>query len=405
MVSTKHFFALLYVTMMAGMCLGSSVLAEDFIPAKKIALMPEASRAQEQDSFGSAVLLMEDFSVVGAPTTHNNQGAVYLFSMHGGAQQILKNSTKLSARFGASLTADSGILAVGAPSENLNAATISTGAVYLYKQNEQGQWTLLQRLATNDAMAGDFFGVSLALQGADLFVGAHLQDGKGIDSGAVYHFRQQHDGTFRQHKKLIPASLKAGALFGNALAIDGNTLAIAAYGYDGKSPGGGAVYMYEKTGDSWKPSVKLEASKRKAFSEFGWSIDLKGNTLAVSAPYEDKSGMHAGVVYVFNRADAKQDWQFGSRLRYQDDEWKQRFGANVVLSDKKLLVSAPYGVAYLFKNKSGEWQQAEKLVAAIPYADNMFGRAMDMRGETVLIGVPSTKGNRTGEAYLFPNIQ
>ncbi len=414
MVSAKRLLAIISLSGSIGLAAlhsNNSHAIESGSPTK-IKLTPVAVKTTSSDNFGSAVVMTSLYNAIGAPTTANNNGIVYLFNNKGQAKGVLKSS-HMAGLFGASLDSDGKLLVVGAPSESSAQRGISSGAVYIYQQQDE-EWKLIQRITSSDAMAGDFFGASVAIEGNNLFVGAHLQDGKGIDSGAVYHFTKQASGEFAQHKKLIPSSLKAGALFGNAMALDGDKLAIAAYGYDGKSPGGGAVYMYHEVGNDWKPIVKLEASKRKAFSEFGWSIDLNNNTLAVAAPYEDESGRPSGVVYVFNYT--KNNWKFQDRLRYQDNEWKERFAAAVSLNDGYLLVGAPYGVGYLYqeidnpdkapdvRKYNSHWKQVEKIMGDFPYMDTLYSRAIDLSGGRALMGIPSGQDSRQGIAYIFKDL-
>jgi hypothetical protein len=96
-----------------------------------------------QDGFGCSVSIRDDFAVVGSITedectVDTGSGIVYVYDKYaGGADHwrlinILEGSGS-SAQFGASVSHDQGILAVGAPGVNNGA-----GAVYIYRQKQFG---------------------------------------------------------------------------------------------------------------------------------------------------------------------------------------------------------------------------------------------------------------------------
>src|SRR6185369_15382375 len=86
-------------------------------------------------------------------------------------------------------------------------------------------------------------------------------------------------------------------LFGNAVALFGDTLAVSAAGEasgaTGVNPAGGqtdnsasfagAVYVFVRTGTTWTQQAYLKASNTGADDEFGIAIALSGDTLAVGA--------------------------------------------------------------------------------------------------------------------------
>src|SRR5919108_293261 len=125
---------------------------------------------------------------------------------------------------------------------------------------------------------------------------------------------------------------RAGAQFGFAVALsgDGSTLAVgsqmeesAATGINGKQDdhskfGAGAVYVYTRGVAGWSQQAYIKASNTDQDDQFGFNVALSadGNTLAVSAPYEDSAATgingnqadnsmaKSGAVYVFTRRGA-----------------------------------------------------------------------------------------------------
>jgi hypothetical protein len=74
----------------------------------------------------------------------------------------------------------------------------------------------------------------------------------------------------------------------------------------------GAVYVFRRSGTAWLQEAYLQASNTGAVDEFGSSVALSGDTLAVGAPDEDSaaqgvggnqadnSATRSGAVYVFH---------------------------------------------------------------------------------------------------------
>src|SRR5213078_3879262 len=140
---------------------------------------------------------------------------------------------------------------------------------------------------------------------------------------------------------------------------DGNTLAVgtpmersAATGINGKGendPGdsSGAVYVYTRSGTRWAQQAYIKASNAGSDDQFGFAVTLSGdgNTLAVSAPYEDSAATgingnqaddsmpNSGAVYVFARSGAT--WAQQAYVKASNTgaaEEGDQFGYSIALS-------------------------------------------------------------------------
>lgn len=373
------------------------------------------SSAQEiDDVFGASTEIDNQTAVIGAPWDSKagyRSGAVYVYE---NTPQGWKQTSSLQPRnpsgkalFGSSIALKGDKLLIGAPGERQGKLT-SAGAVYIFTKNPKGVWEEKARLTSRNSQAGDFFGNAVAWAGEDAVVGVHLHDGKAIDAGAAYIFRKKSD-VWQEIAILEPTDNKAGTLFGNALDADETRIIVGAYGHEGQSPSGGAVYIYTKHKGEWRFSSLLQPSVKRAFAEFGWSVALSGNHLIVGAPYEDQpnKGAGSGAAYIFQYDEISQKWIEKSHLVYADNTWQERFGASVAFIGKTALVSAPYGVAYLFTpSPTGGYTQTGKLVGNYPASGNLFSNTLSSDGKTLVIGVPSLRNNdsASGTAYFF-NVQ
>jgi hypothetical protein len=131
------------------------------------------------------------------------------------------------------------------------------GAAYTFTRDNAGVWSQQHVLRADNRDAGDLFGGSVALSGDTLAVGAVGERGAGNskpDAGAAYLFTRDNVGLWSQQPVLRAATTDAGDLFGGAVALSGDTLAVGAIGEassagggvdDNSVPGAGAAYIYK----------------------------------------------------------------------------------------------------------------------------------------------------------------
>src|SRR5207253_2536605 len=112
-----------------------------------------------------------------------------------------------------------------------NRATVGTnslqGAAYVFTRDGT-TWTQQAKLTSLDGTAQDLFGISVAIAGNTVVVGASLDDvGPNIDQGSAYVFFR--GGTaWTQQVQLNSTDGMIGDLFGRSLAISGNKMLVGA---------------------------------------------------------------------------------------------------------------------------------------------------------------------------------
>ena len=107
--------------------------------------------------------------------------------------------------------------------------------------------------------------------------------------------------------------------FGTAVAISANIAVSGAQQNDDLAPNAGAAYVFERSGVLWLQEAKLAAEDAKAGDLFGNAIAIDGETILIGAPGVDDAGPEAGAAYVFVRT--AEEWiqqakLIGSRYRY-----------------------------------------------------------------------------------------
>jgi hypothetical protein len=264
-------------------------------------------------------------------------------------------------------------MAVSSPKEDSVAAGVggnefddagpdyNSGAVYVFERDGFGTWVEDAYVKASSPALNDYFGWSVALSGdgATMVVGAPGKDvGQILDAGAAYVFA--HDGQVWSQQAYVQAStIKPIIDFGwsAALSDDGDTMAIGACfessdatGIDGdendqSAPDAGAVYMFVRDGqNAWSQQAFVKASNSDDGDDFGRSVALSGdgNTLAVSASWEDSSAdgvganqadetvLDAGAAYVFVRDQGV--WSQSSYVKAPNSDDVDYFSWDIALS-------------------------------------------------------------------------
>ena len=161
-------------------------------------------------------------------------------------------------------------------------------------------------IKSSNSDANDSFGFSLALDGDTLVVSApgeksqargiegDQSDNSTLSSGAVYVFVRSGE-TWAQQAYIKASNTESLDGFGASVALAGDTLAVGANGEDSSATGidgdqadnsasgSGAVYVFARSGVTWRQQAYLKSSNSEAGDQFGASISLQGNTLAVGA--------------------------------------------------------------------------------------------------------------------------
>ena len=220
------------------------------------------------------------------------------------------------------LSGDGTTAAVGAPN------VADTGAVYVFTKGES-DWGTPSRLTAQDAATRDAFGVSLAISanGGTVITGA---TGRNANAGTAYIFRQNGNG-WSQSAQLTPGDSAAGDFFGLSVAINGDGSAVAVSAPNSATYRG-AVYVFYFTETNWVQSVALSVNDGAANDRFGNSVTLSGDgvVLVVGAP--NKNGQ-TGAAYVFGRIGGRYGAYIQqSALTANDATADDRYGIAVAVS-------------------------------------------------------------------------
>ena len=263
-----------------------------------------AADAAADDSFGGSVAIDGDTVVIGA-TGASTGGAVYVFSTSDGGvtyDQVAKLTAADGAaddEFGDSVAIDGDTVVVGA---NQYSKSGSTGVAYVFRTTDGWASNTEIKLTASDAAVSDLFGTSVAIAGDTVVIGAWGDQDAGLMSGSAYVFRTDGGGaTYDQVAKLTADDGAAYNSFGISVAIDGDTIVVGAYTpLFATSPGRAYIFQTDNGGATYDQVAKLTADDGATGDQFGMSVAIDGETIVIGASRDNDGGTYSGSAYVFS---------------------------------------------------------------------------------------------------------
>lgn len=368
------------------------------------------------EEFGYSVAIDGDTAVIGAPSGQINgrfYGLVYVFTLSDGAwsftAQLTAGGFSENSRAGLSVAIDGDTIVVGAPGDynRLKSAPKGvithsrSGSAYVFTK-PSGGWVSTHEAAKLVAPdLGDYrgFGYSVAVNGDTVVVGSE-------EGGAAYVFTKPGGGwvdSFNAAKLTAPGE----ARLGNAVDIDGDTIAVGGGTSDANDPySASVVHVFTKPAGGWANSsraVDLTTPYTQRGNGFGLSVSFGGDTLVVGAPLEDGKEREEGAAYVFSKTS--EGWTSTSsavRLTSPDGGLSHQFGKSAAVEGDRILIGSRRGAAYVFTRLGGSDDLTlDRITSPDGDAYGWFGWTLDLDGDTAVIGSPYFgDSSRPGSVYL-----
>ena len=397
------------------------------------------------DRFGASVDIDSNTVVVGAfqedadlgSGALPDAGSAYIFILSGNTwvQQVKLNASDAGSNdyFGWSVAISGDTVVIGAWQDDpdLGAGELgNAGSVYVFVRTGSS-WSQQAKLNATDAESEDMFGYSIAIDGDTIVVGAKgedpdLGDGELEYAGSAYVFTRSN-GIWSQQAKLNATDAEASDVFGFSVAIDGNTIVVAApWEYPDLGAGlilnGGSVYVFFRSAGNWIQQEKLNALDTWDNAQFGFSVGIDGDTIISGARFDAPdlgSGpiWGAGSAYIFKRSGS--NWIQQAKLNANDAQEYDRFGWSVAIDGDLAIAGAIYqdlggaaidgGAAYVFVRVGSSWSQQSKLYDPAAQDNNdWFGRAVSIDEINIVIGASDEDPdlgageiNTGGSAYVY----
>jgi outer membrane protein assembly factor BamB len=346
------------------------------------------------DDFGQAVDVDGNTVLVGArydDASARNAGTAYLIDASTGqVLHTLANPTPAAGdAFGYNVAISGNLAVVGTPADGLGAAYVfdtTTGNLL---------WTL-----SDPTSAKNYFGSAVAISGNNIVVGAYYDHRDAGACGVAYVFDASTGQLRWTLRNPTPAD---GDWFGMSVAVSGNTVVVGAFYDDAGGSNAGAAHVFDASTGTWLYTLTNPA--QAAEDRFGSDVAVSGSTIVVGATRNDTGASNAGAAYVFDASTGNLRWTLNNPTPVSGDS----FGASVAVSGDLVVVGAyndntgysDAGAAYLFDASAGNLLYT--LQNPTPAADDHFGWSVAISGNVTAIGTPGDDGVIVdgGAAYLF----
>ena len=338
-----------------------------------------------------------------------NAGAAVVFTRSGSTwtqqAKLIGTNTGSGDLLGKSVGISGDTVVLGA--SGAAPAGTDSGSAYVFVRSD-GNWIQQAKLVADDADTGDKFGHSVAINGDTIIVGAPSETSYGVDSGAAYVFTRT-DQIWTQQAKLTGTVLSVNSMFGWSVDIDDDTVAVGALNNESEGTGSGIAHVFIRTGGVWTEQANLTASDTITNHNFGRSVALSENTLAVGAPGHNSKGANTGAAYVFLRNE--NEWTEQAKLTASDSYTTNKFGWSITADGDTVVVGATgnlakglnSGAVYTYKRNGTSWTEEAKLTATGAAVEQKLGTSVALDGNTLVSGTPGDfqKGTNTGAAHIF----
>ncbi|EQA45009.1 FG-GAP repeat protein [Leptospira broomii serovar Hurstbridge str. 5399] len=237
--------------------------------------------------------------------------------------------------------------------------------------------------------------------------------------------------------------------FGYSVSIDGDTIVAGAPFEDSNTTSiiqdsnlsstndngndTGAVYVFARSGPKWTHQAYLKAPNASNTDNFGTSVAIDGDTIAVGSSGEDSntttiingpnlsstndSGNNVGAVYIFIRNGTT--WTHQAYLKAPNASDVDQFGSSLSISGNTVVVGSSgedsntttiingsnlssandsgnnVGAAYVFIRSGSNWTHQAYLKAPNGFNLDSFGNSVTIDGNTIAIGAKMESSTTT----------
>lgn len=384
-----------------GITLTSIPLHAQFDPKVLIreeqSLSPVAATSTEK--FGSSSAMSGDFLIVGA-TGHDqkavNAGAAYLFEHLAGSwvfrKKVTGSQTKKSSLFGSSVDIDGDIAVIGAVRDKW--AGDYAGAAYIFRR-QGNNWLEEAHLTAPDGDAGQRFGGDVSISGDTVVISASGDDEAVPNSGALYVYRHQGGGSWTLEQKLKADTPEQGINFALTAEVSGDWIATTAPGHLEAGDRVGKVIVFRRNGGLWSTFDELLGTDLYDNRYMGARLAMDGDRIATtSVPETSGSAFSIIKLFEFDGSQWAEIHEVTPEFPYSYSSFGTSLaidGDTLVVGDTNLTTSAgsASGVVHCFQKSGPVWRQRGLLLPTEAHGSSFVGRSVAVSGDRV-IGASST---------------
>ena len=314
------------------------------------------------DYFGTAVAISGTRVVVGAPqddTGASDAGSAYVYDLTSATPTVPvftlnKPGPRVEDYFGYSVAISGTLVVVGAYGEDTGAS--SAGSAYVYDLSSATPTVPVVTLHDPDPAPDDLFGVSVAISGTRVVVGAPFDDTGAIDAGSAYVYDLSSGTPAVPIATLNNPGPAVEDYFAYSVAVEGTRVVVGAYLDDTGATDAGSAYVYDLgSGTPTMPVAMLNNPGPAVGDSFGYSVAISGTRVVIGADGDDTGATNAGSAYVYDLSSGTPTVPVAT-LNNPDPALSDLFGGSVAIDGTIAAIGSPYddtvvtdkGSAYVF---------------------------------------------------------
>eukprot|EP01083_Nonionella_stella_P015512 43412_1 len=277
-----------------------------------------------------------------------------------------------------------------------NILYLALSSFVAFSSGELFEYTEFQ---SSDAGKDISFGSSASISNDYFAVGAYKESTDGTNTGAAYIFQKDNSIGWNQIQKIQASDKKAADQFGVTIDISGNYLAVGT-NVD-------TVYMFEENGfGAWNQVQKIQIPGTIGTFNFGrFALSISGDYLAVGAPSTNN-----GVVYLYKKDIISSVWHLIQTIEPSDGAFNDWFGRTLSLSGNYLAIGSGQqptgstfntaGSLYIYElDNSGIFNEIQK-IQSTENNNNYVGFSVSISSDYLLLGAKGENA-RKGVAHLY----
>ncbi|QJE97055.1 choice-of-anchor D domain-containing protein [Luteolibacter luteus] len=368
----------------------------------------------QNDTFGSAVAIDGDLVVVGVPEGDSGQldtGCAYVFDLGSTtpATPVLRfdNPNSGGDNFGVSVAVSGIRVAIGAAPEDLSGDGCRA---YIYETNSSAPLIPVVVLADDTPTTNDQFGMLVDIEGTTVVVSSPQDDTGAQNAGACYVF-DIAEGT--PAAPIVTIHNPAPALndhFGSAISLEGSSLVVGSYLDDQGGLDCGRVYLFAlSSGTPFIPSLVIDNPTPANNDFYGRSVAIAGPRLVVGAPGDNTGASDAGSAYVHDlnsNTPALPSYSINTPSLSSDEE----FGTSVAISGTMVVVGCHHddrgasnaGCVYVHDFSSDTPHfPVRTLENPTPVLNDYFGGAVAAAGNRIIVAASQDDGGAPNAGTIY----
>jgi len=306
---------------------------------------------ESNDYFGKSLSIYNNWLLVSSIYDNVNgekSGSAYVYYFDGYDwifhSKLVPEDGAAFDRFGYCVDIYNNVIAIGSVYDDDMGE--DSGSVYIYRL-ENDQWNLESKLLSDTQEEGDFFGATLSLNSNIIAVGAVYDDVMGSNSGSVSLFSYDNN-TWSETEKIVAFDGMEYDFFGNAIDLNNDRLIIGSFHDNNSYQNSGSVYVYDINQNNQVDLIdKITAFDEALNDNFGQSVAIYEHYFSVGS-LNDDNGLNSGAVYLYDIDDEFNEIKYIPDDGAQYDE----FGGAISLYENTILVGSQHsddsaGSAYL----------------------------------------------------------